>query len=90
MMRDTLKLQSMILAFALLPSISRAQSVPSGNAPQIQETPEQKITRLSTTITQVQSQVEQYQKQLQEMQRQLAELKQQLAASGAPAAAPGT
>lgn len=90
MMRDTLKLQGIILVFALLPSISQAQSAPSGNASQIQETPEQKITRLSKTITQVQSQVEEYQKQLQEMQRQLAELKQQLAAPGVTAAVPGT
>ncbi|NUQ29763.1 MAG: hypothetical protein HOQ35_14785, partial [Acidobacteriaceae bacterium] len=89
MMRDTLKLHSMILVLALLPTMSQAQSAP-GNASQIQETPEQKITRLTTTITQVQSQVEEYQKQLQEMQRQLAELKQQLAAPGAPASVTGT
>jgi len=90
MMRDTLKLQSMILVLALLlPSIGGAQSAP-GNAAQVQETPEQKITRLSTAITQVQSQVEEYQKQLQEMQRQLADLKQQLAASATTTATTGT
>jgi uncharacterized coiled-coil protein SlyX len=80
--RHVLFLASLFLGVLTCPS-----SAQNAGKPQISETPEEKLQRLSSAVAQAQAQMNAYQNQLQELQKQLVVLQQQLATerSGTPA-----